>query len=61
MTPSNEQKPATEWWQTLLISVANVAVSALIGHYLGPVAGGGAVVAGTAIAHRLPSPAQLGR
>lgn len=56
---SDEQKqPNGKWWQTMLISVANVGVSILLNHYLGPAAGGASAAAGTAIAHRMQSPGQ---
>ncbi len=60
MTPTNDKPPA-QWWQSLLISLANIAVGALVQHYLGPTAGAASVTAGTVIAHQLPSPRQNGR
>lgn len=54
MSPSND-KP-TPWWQTLLISIANVALAAVVNRYLGPAAAAGSVAAGTGIAHAMTSP-----
>jgi hypothetical protein len=58
MTPTPTNNAPLPWWQTLLITVANVAVGALINHYLGPGPAVGGMAAGTAIAHALPSPFQ---
>lgn len=57
-------KPTTEtaapapapWWQTILASLANIAVAALMNHYVGPAAGVASAAAGTAAAHLARSP-----
>jgi hypothetical protein len=57
MTPA--PAPNTQsipWWQTILITIANLAVTALVNRYLGPGPAAGTMAAGTAIAHVLPSP-----
>jgi len=54
MTP--QPQTSAPWWQTLAAALVNLAVSAIVQHYFGNAAAGASVVAGTAIAHALPSP-----
>lgn len=46
------------WWKTLLVSLANLAVGAVVQHYLGDGVAAGTLAVGTAVAHALPSPKQ---
>jgi len=49
---------AAPWWQTLVASVVNLVIAAVVQHYFGNLAAAATVASGTAIAHALPSPGQ---
>jgi len=54
MTPT--PVASTPWWQTIVVTLVNIAAGALVNHYLGPAAGAGTMGAGTAVAHVMQSP-----
>lgn len=54
MTPTNRK--SSPWWQTLVVSVANLALTILANHFLGAAAAGVVMATGTAAAHVATSP-----